>query len=201
MKSRSRRCSTCHRRWIEQSISRFGDAIRERRVAIVGVWGSRHSGQEEVALAIASAAGRPLRRWLPTDTSQHYLDQERKLSEGLQIAATLDAVLWVPTDALHEPGSELLSQTVADCLAASQVPVILTGIQPWRPTTLLEARLYAELELDVPSYAARKAMWQRALPEVSEQQLGSIATRFRMSGSEVRAAAQVARTQAQIATQ
>jgi hypothetical protein len=181
-------------------ISRFGDAIRERRVAIVGVWGSRHSGQEDVALAIASAAGRPLRRWLPTDTSLHYLDQERKLSEGLQIAATLDAVLWVPTDALHEPGGELLSQAVADCLSASQVPVILTGIQPWRPTMLLEARLYAELELDVPSYAARKAMWQRALPEVNEQQLGSIATRFRMSGSEVRAAAQVARTQAQLAT-
>lgn len=151
-------------------------------------------------MAIASAAGRPLRRWVPIETWRQHLDQERQLSEGLQIAAALDAVLWVPTDALHEPGSELLSQTVADCLATSQVPIILTGVQPWRPTTLLEARLYAELELDVLSYAARKAMWQRVLPEVSEEQLGSIATRFRMSGSEVRAAAQVARTQAQIAT-
>jgi hypothetical protein len=183
-----------------EMISCIGYAIRERRVSIIGIWGSRHSSQEEVALAIALATGRPLRRWLSTDTSRQYLDQERKLSEGLQIAAALDAVLWVPTDALNEPGNEFLSRTVADCLAASQVPVILTGVQPWRPTTLLEAHPYAELELGAPSYSARKVMWERALPEVSEQQLGSIAARFRMSGPEVRAAAKVARTQAQIAS-
>ena len=108
-------------------------------------------------------------------------------------------MLWVPTDALHDAGNEWLSHTVADRLAASKVPVIVTGIQPWRPTTLLEARLYTELELNAPSYTARKAMWQRTFPEIHGQQLGSLAARFHMSGSEVRAAAQVARTQAQIA--
>jgi ATPase family protein associated with various cellular activities (AAA)/winged helix domain-containing protein len=184
----------------QETISHVGEAIRERRVAIVGVWGERHSGYEEVALALASATGRPLRRWLPIDPSRQSLDHERKLREGLQIAAALGAVLLVPTDALNEPEYGLLSQTVAACLAGSHVPAILTGSQPWRPTALLEARLYAELELEGLSYTTRKAMWEHALPDVSEQQLDSIAARFHMSAPEVRAAAQVARTQAQIAS-
>jgi hypothetical protein len=181
-------------------VHRLGHALKERRITVVGVWGPRQSGHEEVALAIVSATGRPLRRWVPANTTQPHLDQERKLTEGLQRAAALDAVLWVPTDALHEAGNELLNQTVVDLLTASQVPVILTGMQPWRPATLLEARFYAELELTAPSYSTRKAMWERALPEIDGQQLDSLAARFHMSGAEVRAVAQVARTQAQIAS-
>jgi hypothetical protein len=179
---------------------RLSQALQERRVTVVGVWGPWHSGHEDIPLAIASATGRALRRWIPVNTIQTYLDQERQLTAGLRTAAALDAMLWIPTDALNEPGSELLSQRVAAHLATSQVPLILTGLQPWRPTTLLAARLYTEFELTAPSYTTRKAMWERALPEVNAQQLGSIAARFRMSGSEVRAAAQVARTQAQLAT-
>jgi ATP-dependent 26S proteasome regulatory subunit len=186
---------------IDQAIiHRLGQAFKERRVTLVGVWGPRQSGHEEVALAIASATGLPLRRWVPANTTQPHFDQERKLTEGLQTAAALGAVLWVPTDALHEAGNEFLHQTVVNLLAASQVPVILTGLHPWRPATLLEARLYAELELTAPSYTTRKALWERALPEIDGQQLDSLAARFHMSGAEVRAVAQVARTQAQIAS-
>jgi hypothetical protein len=181
------------------SIHRLGQALQERRVTVVGVWGPWHSGHEDVALLIASATGRPLRRWIPANTIQTHLDQERQLTAGLRTAAALSAILWVPTDALNEPGSELWSQRVVAHLAASQVPIILTGLQPWRPTTLLAARLYTELELTTPSYTTRKAMWEHALPEVNAQQLGSIAARFRMNGSEVRAAAHVARTQTQLA--
>jgi hypothetical protein len=181
-------------------IQRVGQALKERRVTAVGVWGPWHSGHEDVALALASATGQPLRRWIPAGTTKPHREQARQFTEGLQTAAALDAVLWVPTDALHEAGNEWLSHTVADRLAASQVPVMLTGMQPWRLTTLLEARLYTELELNAPSYLDRKAMWECTLPDIHGPQLDSLAARFHMSGAEVRAAAQVARTQAQIAS-
>jgi hypothetical protein len=186
---------------IDQAIMhRMGQALKERRVTVIGVWGPWHSGHEDVALALASVTGQPLRRWLPASATQTQHDQERTLLDALQTAATLDAVLWVPTDALHDAGNEWLSRMVADRLAASQVAVMLTGRQPWRPTTLLETRLYAELELNAPSYTARKAMWERTFPEIPGHQLDSLAARFHMSGAEVRVVAQVARTQAQIAS-
>src|SRR5262249_11816307 len=112
----------------------------------------------------------------------------------------LEANLWIPTDALSEQGAEQLSLVLTDQLVRSQVPIILTGVSPWRPASLLEARRYAELELDAPNYLTRKALWEQPLPEIEERQLRDLAARFRIGGAEVRAVAQLARTQAQIAS-
>ena len=57
------------------------------------------------------------------------------------------AILMIDTEPLTEPGSENLrgfSSLLADHLASSDVPIILTGISPWRPTVLLEARPYED---------------------------------------------------------
>jgi hypothetical protein len=88
---------------------------------------------------------------------------------------------------------------LADHLAASRIPVILTGLHPWRPTALLESRAYAELEIDAPNYVARQAMWERTLPDVSKEQRADLAARFRIQNSELRAVARVARAQAWLA--
>jgi hypothetical protein len=141
-----------------------------------------------------------MRRWSPALVPQHSAEQEQTLRQALHFAAALDAVLWIPTETLSEQGNELMSLVLADQLATSLVPVILTGIFPWRPAVLLETRRYAEIELEAPGYLTRKSMWEKALPEVNERQLCDLAARFRIGGVEVRMVAQLARTQALIAS-
>src|SRR5262249_8775120 len=95
-------------------------------------------------------------------------------------------------------GGESMSRLIADALAASSIPVLLVGAHPWRPASVLESRDYAELELDTSSFVARHTMWQQALPEINAERMGDRAARFRNSNSEIRAAARLDRTQAQI---
>lgn len=183
-------------------IQRSGQALRERQVTALGIWGPRHSGQGEVAIAVAATATLPLRRWLFPETLPPGVTHAQQIGESIHTAAALGAILWIDTLPLTEPGGEsfrALSAILADHLAASQTPIILTGAHPWRPTTLLEARLYAEIEVSAPSYAERQTMWERALPEVSKEQRDDFAARFRLNRLELRAVAQVARTQALLA--
>ncbi|HYP27458.1 MAG TPA: ATP-binding protein [Blastocatellia bacterium] len=185
-----------------ETIRRSALALRERRVAALGIWGPRHSGKSEAAIAIASAAGLPLRRWLFAEALPQGATHAQQIAESIHTAATLGAILWVDTAPLTGPGGESLNAlgaTLADHLAASQLPIILTGVHPWRPTELLEARPYAEIEIDAPTYSERQAMWERALPEVSTEQRDDFAARFRLHRLELRAVAQVARAQASLA--
>ncbi|MGA9770388.1 MAG: ATP-binding protein [Blastocatellia bacterium] len=180
-------------------IKRQGQALRERRVAILGVWGPRRSGQGEVAMAIAAAAGLPMRRFIFTETLPQGVSHEQRIIESIQTAGALGAVLMIDTELLTEPGSENLrglSSLLADHLASSDVRIILTGINPWRPTVLLEARPYADLEINAPSYAARQMMWERAFPDLSIEQRDDLAARFRIHSTELRAVSRVARTRA-----
>lgn len=180
-------------------IGHMGRALVERRVGVLGVWGPRHSGQKEVAIEIAAAAGLPLRRWLFIEPLPQGVTHQQLISESIHAASALGAILWIDTEPLTEPGGENLrglGVILAERLAASPMPIILTGVHPWRPTVLLEARPYGEIELDAPSYAARQMMWERALPDVSNRQREDLASRFRLHSGELRAVAQVARAQA-----
>jgi ATPase family associated with various cellular activities (AAA) len=181
-----------------ETIRSFGRAIVERRLAVLGIWGARHGGQDDAAMAIAAATGLPLRRWSPTVTPQHQAEEPKRLREAIQTATVLDAVLWIQTDALNEQNDQYLFRTLIDQLAASQIPILLTGVHPVRPTELLVARPYAELELGAPNHSARSSMWELALPEMNGRELRDLAARFRVNNSQVRAAVQTARTQAWI---
>lgn len=182
-------------------VERAGRAMREGRIGVLGVWGPRDGGQREVAVAVAAAAAMPLRRWLLDAAPQPGAGYEQGVAAAVQAAAALDAILWLDTDVLAGPGGENLrglGAVLADYLAASKVPFVLTGVHPWRPTALLEARPYAQIEIAAPSYAARQSMWERALPEVSSEQRDDLAARFRMNGEQLRAVAQMAGTQASL---
>ncbi|HKX30770.1 MAG TPA: ATP-binding protein [Blastocatellia bacterium] len=184
-------------------IVRSGQALREGHVEILGVWGDRHSCLSEAAVAIASLTGWPLRRWSPAGKTLQHNVLGPSLNDAVQTAAALGALLWIDTDALTEPGSEPLrdfNAVVGDQLTGSRTPVILTGTRPWRPTALLEARSYAEIELDTPGYATRQTMWERALPDLSRQQREDLAARFRVRTSELRAVARVARAAARLSS-
>jgi hypothetical protein len=182
-------------------VERVGRALRAGQVAVLGIWGPRHAGQREVAVAIATAAALPLRRWLFTEAAAG-AGWEQSIAESIHAATALGAILWVDTEVLSGPASEglrALSAMMAEYLAVSRIPVILTGAHPWRPTTLLEARPYAQLEINPPGYAARQTMWERVLPELSKPQRDDLAARFRMNNEELRAVAQMTGTQAALA--
>jgi len=162
---------------------RFGQVIAgiERgEVAVVGAFAPRAGTRRDVALAIASALERPLRRWSTT-------------GDPVACASLLGAVLWLDVDAD-------VPEAVVERITAARVPIVITGAQPWRPARLLEAGGYAELAIAPATLASRTAAWQHALPELPPARAHDIAARYRFAGLEIRAAAAVARTSARLMT-
>ena len=180
-------------------VTRLGRAIAAGSVAAVGLWGPRHAGRDEAALALARDTGRPLRR-LPLDRlSATGTDPETALRDALVTAAALDAVLLVPLDGLAETARERWESPLAHALARSPVPLLLVGRHPWRPAALLEALPYAELELPAPDFPARQSLWAEVFPELDGERTGDLATRYRLSRGEILAVERVARTRAHVA--
>ena len=176
------------------AIERLRGALRQGGISLLGVWGPRRSGHDEVVLAIAGGAGKPLRRFVLPDSQTSIAEQQRSIDGAIHAASALGAILWIATERLSEPAGEHMALTIVDALAACDVPVILTGVSPWRPLRLIEKRAYAEIELTAPDYSAREAMWAEALPDLSEQCVAGLAARFRISGAEISTAARLART-------
>jgi hypothetical protein len=155
-------------------LTRLGRALAAGDIDVVGLWGCPPDAQIDVAQALATAAGKPLRR-MPSD---------------LHVAAALNAVVWLRTDDRQE---------LAEALLRSRVPLCLTGTTPWRPASLLAARTYAELTVPTPDFPERRAMWSTAFPVLNGSQLDDLAARYRMSAGELRAVASVADTDARLA--
>lgn len=181
----------------QETVTRLGQAIKEGRVSLVGVWGARHSGREELLFALAAAAHRPLRRFSAI-TGQTNAEISHSVWQTIQMASALGAIAVVETDGVQGLEHESARDALTEALIGSKVPVFLTGAHTWRPVRLLESRSYIEFELAAPTFQARKAMWSRTLPEVVESQVSNLAARFRLSGSEMRAAARLARTSAEL---
>jgi hypothetical protein len=165
-------------------------ALCSGEVAVAGLFGPRGAGHEACARAIASGIGRPLRRLSGESAAA--------VEDGLATASALGATAWLDTDPLTETGQERQRDMVAALLAVSRVPLLLSGVHPWRPASLLAARPYVEIELALPDSGARAAMWAAALPDASEPRRSDLALRFRMSDIEMQAVARVARATARV---
>ena len=174
-------------------IARLGRGLRQGSIAIVGIWGPARSGHAEAAQGLALAAGKPLRRFVPSG------DAPGGVRAAIDTAAALGAVLWIPADAVADDANGQLRAQVAAALAASSVPVVLTGVTAWRPVPLLAVRAYAEMRIAAPGFNARQQLWSRALPEAEPEQLAELAGRYRVGATEVRAAALTARSAARMA--
>ncbi len=181
-----------------QVANRLAEALRTGRISVLSIWGPRQSGHDQVVAWIGASLRKPVRRCLMPQQQPSVPELERVIGEAIQTASALGALLWIQADPLAEPGGESLSQVLAEALTTSQVPVVLTGAYSWRPLRLLETRRYAEIELEAPGYASRKAMWNRALPYLDEEQIDDLAARFRCGGAEINAAARLARTEAEL---
>ncbi|GAB7044469.1 MULTISPECIES: AAA family ATPase [Catenuloplanes] len=165
------------------ALRRLASALEAGRLDVAGLWGGAPG---DAALALATYAGRPLRR-LPAGADPD------TVATGLRTAAALGAIVWVRTDDLPADAP------VAGLLARSRVPVVLTGVTPWRPVSLLSARAYGELDLAPAGYRTRREAWAAALPGLPEPVRDDLAVRYRMNGEELRAVAAVAATGARLA--
>ena len=157
-------------------LDRLGKALRVGDLDLVGVWGPPRAGQHEAVHALALAAGMPLRQMTGNDAEN-----------ALNAAAALGAIWWLRTDDLGD------ASAVAGLLARTRTPVCLSGTEPWRPSTVLSVRAYAEIVMSSPSYRDRIAMWARALPELDADTAGDLAARYRVSDGELRAIAALTR--------
>lgn len=162
-------------------------ALREGRADLVGLWGERAAPVDDAVKAVAQAAGRPLRRWLP----------DMDLAQVLALTVDTGSVLWVDAARFQDEAHPQLAEQLATQLESSAIPVILSGEHPWRPTGLIAARRYLEAVLAAPALQTCARQWQRQLPLLAGEAAQDLAARYRMSVGEQLAVAQAARTQAE----
>ena len=174
-------------------IERLGKALRAGDLDLVGVWGAPHAGPHDVVLALAQAAGRPLRRVPAADLAASPPDMAAAVAEALAVAMALGAVLWISVEGFD--GDDRRG-ALGELLARSRTPTCLSGTGPWRPGSAICRRAWAEVEIAEPSYRDRKAMWSAALPDLDgpgAALLGDLAAHYRVDGDELRAIAALAR--------
>lgn len=171
------------------ALARLARGLSQSLIDIAGLWGPSRSGPDQAAMLLAQAAGRPLRRLLPG----------ADVRAALACAEALGAWLWIPLEAVNDEAGQRQRDSLAAMLAASRVPVLLSGALPWRPLELLALRTYDELRLPLPG-PTEHALWiARALPELPATDASELALQFRLGPTEARAAALSARSGARLA--
>lgn len=164
-------------------VTRAGTALAERRLDVVAVWG-RPALARDVVLALSAAAHMPVRR----------LAGDPALAAAG--AAALGAMLWIDLDGFGDsPPAEVL-----EVCRVTTVPVLLTAINPWRPSELLAGKKFVEVAIDPPDQAGRRQLWRAELPELEPEQVEHAATAFHFDATEVRAAGRLARSLAALHT-
>lgn len=153
----------------------------------IGLWGQPNAGVDELVYAVARKAASPLVR-VACDASS--------AAESLGEAAAIGALAWLDTSALDDAPPDGSVPWLARAIADSPARVILTGRRPWRPEALIESGEFVDLELEPASGAERERLWIQALPELTTNETRDLASRYRFSGAELRAAAGMARSQA-----
>ena len=159
-------------------------ALRGGGADLIGIWGERSAPVDDAVKAVARAADRSLRRWLP----------DMELANALALSADTGSVLWLDVDRLQDEAHPQLAGQVANQLACNAIPVIVSGEFPWRPTAVLTARRYLEATLAPPGADMTARQWQRQLPALAPEAARELAARYRMTVSEQLAVAKAAHT-------
>ena len=187
MKSSSPTSSTSHR--TSTATGSIGSAAPEgQRGGDRRSRGPRQAGLEDVAMAIARAADRPLWKMgrsrstvvRPGPTAVAARRDPGRFGAGRD---PLDPDRC-PDRPAALPRMRSIGEALADLLAVSRIRTILTGAHPWQPQRLLAARPFITFEVDTPDSSQRRAIWQQAAPGTSPRILDELAARFSVSGIE-----------------
>jgi hypothetical protein len=175
------------------------NSVEQGSLAAIGIWGPRQNGVEELVLALGAALRRPLRRLSLFDLERNGSDAYAVLREQLRIASGLGALVWLESDLLRDPSRDRLQHFLSNALEYSPVPIILSGEHPWRPLPLLRAGGYTEFQLGESDQPSREKIWSQTFPELEEQEINDLASRFSLSGADIRSISDLARTRARLA--
>jgi hypothetical protein len=181
------------------AFAHLSDALVNGRVLILGVWGPRRNGGEEVVMALAAAARRPLRRMSIVDLDSIGAELPDAIEDELKIASALQAYVWIDSDTLADPRHLRVQHILTRAFAGAPVPILITGEQPWRPRPLLRFGAYAEIEPAAPVPRVRGTVWSRNFPELEQHEIESLAGRYSLSTADSRSVSRLARTRAQLA--
>ena len=146
-------------------------------------------GKRQIAAAIAMALHTPLL----------IVDLPRALSLKLEVDSLLQiffreaqfkkAILYLPgIDQLNEENQEGLHQRLLEKISQVSGIVILSGLQPWIPTTPYRSSIMS-IALDLPDMMQRQAHWQSCLAaagiEVESQDIAVLAQQFRLTPEQI----------------
>ena len=176
----------------DQHLQRIASGLASRQIEIVGVWGDGATNPWEAIHAIAQLAGLGLDRLVFPKNGYSESDFRLRLHQ----ASCQSSLLALDIDSLWENSQpiEAILQDICRC----QVPIGLVGKSPWRPTRLLVARRYAEVETAEPDRVAIDRRWLDSLPNVGHNEIQEVATRFQLSHQEILAVGNVATSMATI---
>jgi hypothetical protein len=165
-------------------------ALRGSAGATVFIHGARQTSQFELPRELARLAGIPLRT-LPPGAA---LDPSAVV-DAARIAKRLGAALWIPlaTSGSERTTEERLSGVLEEA-AACGASFILSGVRPMRSLRMMSERPWIELALRAPALDEVAALWSELVPELGERDREEVALAFRLSPSEMEAAANVYRS-------
>jgi hypothetical protein len=166
---------------------------------VLGLHGNFGSGRR--ALAEALCNGRELlsvqlgRLNSASDTARE--NTEEPLQRVLREAVLRDAVvLWLDADELLHGSDQVARERFLRLLDTHPGLSFLVLEQPWDDRGSLRQTTYIRIDIPAPSYSERELLWRLRLNGDSpgDETLQALASTFRLSGGQIRAAATMART-------
>ena len=180
------------------AIAQAVELLRTGGARAVGIWGAPQDGVDEIVAAVLGELELPARRLSAPELAGPEALLRSRVKEEFLSALVEQAILVIDCDAIAGPDYAAAREALADAMPTSTVPTILCGRTAWRPTRLLESAEYIEIEAGPIPQADRRSLWLSVAPELAPDQADGLATRFRMTGAQMRAAARMVRTQARL---
>jgi hypothetical protein len=181
-------------------VQKIADFLQRGMVDVIGIWGADVGGIANAVRAVCRAGGVQIRRLMTGDVKCRGSCPRKEVHDAFLACATLHTLLWVEVDRLTGDAGEAALEAMSEQLVVSQVRVILSGKTPWRPTEMIAARRYCELEWEAPGYEIRRDMWRAAAHDVDPVHTEKLAARYRLTSCEIEAATHLARTSAALAS-
>lgn len=159
--------------------------LATRELGVVGIWG-RPALAREVVAELARQVTLPVRRFPVAGIDPR---------AAAMTASALGAMLWIDLDALgdHVPDE------LVEMACRARVPLVVSGVQPWRPTALVAARDFVEIPVVELDRGEREQLW-RDHAELDDAAVDKVVATYRFDAMEVRAATRMARATAAVRT-
>jgi SpoVK/Ycf46/Vps4 family AAA+-type ATPase len=181
---------------LKQGLSRFVTGANTAGVLLY-LQGAYGTGRRATAEALCQRLGVSL---LSVDCARLLLAGEDTFAAAVRLAsreARLHgaAILWASADSALEDGKPSARAALLEVLAEPGGPTFLSGSAPWEPVNVPGGRAFVRVELPRPSAAEQARLWARELGDehAPEVELGVLTSIFRLTGGQIRDAAEAAR--------